>query len=356
MATRFYYFLFYFFIFIHCGISYAEPLRILIPQFSGPKPISKNVRTTIYFELSQAFGTREKLDKGAWLLYGSSELAQPTHNAAIYEATWASIRADLVLWGIVNDFSDGAVIQLFLTITRIIEERQARPEIWKIAATDSTNKQYNFSKSIPSLYYEFEPLKLDKNVILKFEDPKGIPLYKSKNSDEIIGYLGEIYWFLEFRDRAILVESNGKIGWLHLLNLSNQKNEALFFAQSVVQFFRGDWTGCINSLSDMLKNPNIPKSLRIDSLIYQGIALEKIGKSGSDNFVLAYSLNKLNKTAASYLLMSRISDLEKAKRYNNMAQIQEGIRRLKVLLMSTKVLFDQNEEWFNNIVVYSNMH
>jgi len=248
MATIFYVFFIYIFLIFNCGVSNAEALRIFIPNFFGPQPISQNVRTTIYFELSQAFRTSEFPEKGAWLLYGKRELPHQTHTAAIDEATWPSIRADLVLWGLVNDFSDGAVIQLFLTITPLIENRTSRPEIWQIKAKDANNTDYVFAKSIPSLYYEFEPFKLERSAFLNFENPNGIPLYKSRYSEEIIGYLGEVFLFWEFQDEAIFLESEGLKGWVKLHNFSKQKSEAIYFSKSVVQFFRGDWHECINGL------------------------------------------------------------------------------------------------------------
>ena len=60
----------------------AEPLRVLVPQFIGPAPISQHVRTTIYFEVIKAFQAIDKPDKGGWILYGQEPLVEASHKAA----------------------------------------------------------------------------------------------------------------------------------------------------------------------------------------------------------------------------------------------------------------------------------
>ena len=331
------------------NLAQAEPLRIFVPSFFGPKPISQHVRTTIYFGLSQAFRSKDMPEKGAWILYGIDELNEQSHDAAITASSWPSVRADLAVWGLVRRYDDGVVVQLFLTITPLIRERRVRPEYWTVIVPDANGKTFEIARDIPGLYYEFEPLTLKKRVVIEYEKPEGIPLYGSRYGGEIRGYLGEIIYFSEIYDDALLLQSNGVEGWVRLPKLSSQRSEAVSFVKGMVRLLRGDWRGCLEDFAAVLSNANIPQNLRIDALLYTGLAKEKTGESGRQEFERAYQINRLDKSTVSYLLMSRIADIVRARRRNDEKRIDVSIHKFREAVKSTRVLFAENDKWFQKI-------
>ncbi|ODS29933.1 MAG: hypothetical protein SCARUB_04965 [Candidatus Scalindua rubra] len=328
---------------------HAEPLRLLVPFFIGPKPLSPHVRTTIYFELSKAFRSYGSTDKGAWILYGIEEMREPSHNAAIDAASWPSVHADLVIWGQVHRYDDGVAVQLFLTVTPIIKKRQVRPELWTISAPKYNGEAYRVELDIPGRFYEFEPLILTKDVVIQYEKPEGIPLYRSRQGGETIGFLGELFYFLEIHDDALRLRSDDTEGWVRTKNISKGHSEAITFAKGMVRLLRGDWKGSLESFSKVLENSNIPQNLRVHALIYSGLAKEKTDSSGMQEFEAAYRLNRLDKGAASYLLMSRIMDIVRAKRQSDKTKLEVCVHKFKKDLKSVKVLFVNNDKWLQHI-------
>ena len=330
--------------------SFAEPLRLLVPPFEGPEPLSKHIRTTIYVELIKAFQHSSTTQKGAWILYGLDPMNQASHQAAIDAASWPSVRADLTIWGQVRDFPDGVVVQLYLTITPILLDRSIRPEKWEIHFKNNHGtRETTLEMNLPGLYYEFEPFILPNEVIYQFEYPQGIPLYSKRSGGEKIGRLEELMRFYEVYDDAILVQSGGLSGWLRSADLSKLDSEAMDFIKGAIRLMRGDWRGAENSFNKLLSNKKVTQNLRIQTLIYIGIAREKSGKDGSKQFQQAYNLNKLDRTSAAYLLMSRVALLKRAQQLPSGDSFNESMRLLKKDYNKVKGLFPKNDAWLVKI-------
>ena len=225
------------------ALAETEPLRLLIPFFFGPTPLSQHVRTTINFEIIKAFRAVDAPEKGAWILYGQEALPQPTHDAVLSAAAWPSVRADLVIWGQVYKYDDGVVVQLYLTLTPLIKKRQVRPELWTLTLKDGRDQPVRLELDIPGQFYQFEPMLLAPEAILAFADPQGMPLYSDRQGGEVIGRVGEVMQFLEIHDDTLLIASGDLQGWVRTVPLSRQRSEAIDFSEGMVRLLRGDWGG-----------------------------------------------------------------------------------------------------------------
>jgi hypothetical protein len=310
------------------------------------------VRTTIYFDLIKAFRHVDPVDYGAWILYGNTDLRKPSHDAVIEAASFPSVRADLAVWGQVYRYDDGIAVQLYLTITPIIKERESRPELWIINGTKYNGKAYRIELDIPTSFYEFEPMILPNDVVIQYEKPEGIPFYKSRKGGKPIGFLGDIIEFKEIYDDAILVVSDNKKGWVRTKSIPEGRSEAITFSKGMVRLLRGDWRGSLENFSRVLENKDIPQDLRIHSLIYSALAKEKIDHAGTQEFESAYGLNRLDKGAASYLLMSRIAEVERAKRQSDRTKLEVSVNKLRKDLDAVRVLFAKDDEWLKHVEDY----
>lgn len=329
----------------------AEPLRLLVPKYIGPNPLSQYVRTTIYFDIVKAFQHVNVVQKGSWIIYGLDEMAAPTHDAAIDAASWPSVQADLVIWGKVYAYADGAAVQLYLTITPILASKHDRPELWRISSSRQDGKPYSFELDLPSRQYEFEPILLSSHVIVQHDKPEGVPLYRHKRKgDQPKCFLGKLDRFVKIEENAIYVESETCEGWVRTEKIGTEAGEVTDFVKGFVRLLRSDWDGARQSFSRVLSHDNIPQDIRIHSLIYSGLAREKKGLSGMKEFEAAYRLNNLDKGAVSYLLMSRISEITRLKQGGNQDKIEEQVSALREEMQAVKVLFGTSDKWFQTIV------
>ena len=327
----------------------GEPLRLLVPKFFGPKPLSQHVRTTIYFEITKAFRAVDAPDKGGWILYGQEDLPQPSHDAVLAAAKWPSVRADLAIWGQVHQYDDGVVLQPYLTLTPLIKKRRVRPELWTLILKDGAGEPFRLELDIPGQFYQFEPLLLTAETILAFENPQGMPLYSARQGRETIGSLGEVIRFYEIYDDALLIVTNGIKGWVRTKPITRQQSEAIDFSKGMVRLLRGDWRGARQSFAAVLRNSNLPQNLRIHALIYTGLAKEKGGVSGRNEFTSAYAINRLDKAAAAYLLMSQAAEIARLQQSEAREQLPKARHNLQTTLSATKNLFTKEDPWLTKL-------
>jgi len=327
----------------------GEPLRLLIPEFFGPAPLSQHVRTTIYFEITKAFRAVDAPEKGAWILYGEEELSQPSHDVALAAAKWPSVRADLVIWGQVRRYDDGVVVQPYLTLTPLIKKRQVRPELWTVTLKDGGGEPIRLELDIPGQFYQFEPLLLNPDAIVAFENPQGMPLYSARHGGTQVGTVGEVMRFYEIHDDALLIATNSIKGWVRTRLMTRQRSEAIDFSKGMVRILRGDWRGARRSFADVLENPNLPQKLRIHALLLTGLAREKGGLSGRSQFKAAYAINRLDKDAAAYLLMSQVAEIAYLQQSELREQLSKARQTLQTTLHTTKILFPKDDPWLDKI-------
>ncbi|MCP4672425.1 MAG: hypothetical protein GY857_14100 [Desulfobacula sp.] len=323
----------------------CEPFRLLVTKFAGPAPVSHRAHTTVYFEMIKAFKSIDNPDKGAWILYGMENLEQQNHDAALLAAGWPSVRADLAIWGQVHIYDDGVVVQLYLTLTPLIKKRRIRPELWHLNFNDG-NVPLRLELDIPGKFYQFEPFLLPDKIILAFENPQqGIEIYSKRQGGQVIGTIGEVMRFYEIHENSILLNSDGVKGWVRIKPILQRQSEAIDFSKGVVRLLRGDWRGSRRSFNNVLNYPNLPQHLRTHALIYIGLAKEKAGKTGLNEFKQAYSINPLNKVAAAYLLMGRVSKILRLKKTSSQKQLQNARYDLQKTLSATRFLFEQEDPW-----------
>ena len=289
----------------------SEPLRILVAKFTGAGGVGDYFTTTLYFELMKGF--TNQAEKGVWIVYGREPLADGTYEAAIDRASLPSNRADIVIWGSVTAYGDGQVVQSFLGVTPIIDERKVRPEIWQIEKKVNNGLAVAIEIGLPKQFYDFEPFSVPNALIQKYRSLKGVPLYSLPSGGSVIGHVDGAFTFSsDNRENSIKVSlDSGASGWVHLTDLYREKIQASEFSQGLLRYLRGDWVGARDLFQEIVEIPDLPQSIRIDALLLLGAAEERLGNSGVNNFRHAYQINPFNKVSAQYLIMGELSEISR---------------------------------------------
>ena len=104
----------------------------------------------------------------------------------------------------------------------------------------------------------------------------------------------------------------------------------------ILQIFRGDWEAAISSFTRVLDNPKTRPSLKVDALLYRGMAKFKNGQNGYSDIADAEKIAPYDHTVARYLVMAQLT-LEKDK-----ASISKKLEQ-------KSYLFNVNDVWLNKI-------
>jgi hypothetical protein len=83
--------------------------------------------------------------------------------------------------------------------------------------------------------------------------------------------------------------------------------------------------------------------------LYSGLAKEQGGGSGHEEFEAAYHLNRLDRAAAAYLLMSRLADLARLQQDADSAGLAAAVARGRQTLKTTRVLFAKDDPWLRKV-------
>jgi len=321
----------------------ADPLRIFVPPFKGDAAVSRAVSMTVFFEMVKAFSGPTNAERGAWVLYGQDDFNNPSHKNAINEASFPSISADIVIWGNVNRFSDGIVIEPHVTRTPIGRERDRQPEILR-AKFQTANGNYDLSRANASAFFDLEPFTLSNNYIDKVDNyAEGIPIFSAVDAPEPVAYTDDTIRFIEVKDKAAYVHYHGgKKGWVKFPQLPREDLSVVHFGRGLIQVLRGDWHSATKSFTDLIKFPSLPNSLRVDANIYLGIARYKLNQSGLAQFRQAASLNAFDRDAASFLLLGLLLDYRKTRD-------PRLLKELDVAISKHQVLFSSSNPWFSQL-------
>lgn len=329
------------------GTLSAEPLRLVVPSFFGPEPLSQQVRTTLYFEVVKGLSELDAPRKGAWVIYGLSKIDSATHDAVVDSILWPSVRGDLAFWGQVHKFDDGAVVELYLSVTPLLQQRQVHPEVWRLTLRNTAGQPTNVTLETSKNFYTFEPIILSPEAIVTVSTPEGIDVFADRKGGKPVGKLDTgVMYFDKIYDDAIFIRNQG---WVRTPPISGPKSAPIAFVSGVISMLRGDWQGARQRFGNVLASSDIPQELRVQSLYYRGLVTERSGQVGREDFEAAFRLNPLDRTAASYLLMSRVADMSRLQSRGNANALKSASERLRQTLEFSRPLFPVNDPWLKGI-------
>jgi hypothetical protein len=324
----------------------ANQVTLLIPAFEGPDALGLNVATVLNLKL---FAT---LRKAPWpnpkkssfgdglIVWDSTPLGEPSHETALQAARSSGYPTQLVLWGKAAQYADGVFVQAYLTIRDLDDGQRTRPEVWQLRFPD-LSREMILDADIPGRRYSFEPIVLDNETVKLYSSPRALKIYRDKTLRDEIGTLsGGYFKATEHGPDGEWLEQPMR-GWVPLPKLSEQSGETVEFVGGVLRMFRSDWDGATDLLHKVLKRPSTPTAVRIDSLLYLGLAAEKQQRSGRKEIEQAYALNPLSQTSATYLIMNAFADYLRAPPAERVAAID----RVGALLEQNRYLFATDHAW-----------
>jgi hypothetical protein len=156
-------------------------------------------------------------------------------------------------------------------------------------------------------------------------------------------------YFYEIYDDALLIATENRKGWVRTPLITGHESEAVVFSSGMVRLLRGDWRGAQRDFDNLLARSDMPQELRVHALLYRGLVKEKAGNVGRAEFETAYRLNPLDRSAAAYLLMSRLADISRLQADHQDKQLGSAWNRLQQTLDATRPLFPADDPWIKEI-------
>jgi hypothetical protein len=315
-------------------------IGVVVPAFAGgdreESLLGQQVATMLNLQIWQTLRRADELgdDFGSGVaIWDPEPLAEQTFEAAEEKAREKGCQ--LVFWGQAWSYGEDVVAQIYLSI--LDESALWRTEV------ELAGGRRPFELGFPRRRYEFAPIVLKPEVVARFSQPSALKLWSDRNGTGLQGVLGEVFIAIRQERNAAFVESDGRLGWILLPELSDERSEVVEFTSSIMRILRQDWRGARDLLQRVIDNPVAPMSLVIDSLILQGVVSERLGENGWPMIERAYSLNEHSRITARYGLMHRLSRLEK-RRSGGQGAANES-RALEEALADTQSLFAPDDPW-----------
>ena len=330
-----------------------DQITIFVPAFQGPKALGQSVATIVNLQIWQTLRKAPtpnpyNLSFGSGLVSWSSQmLDEPSHEHAEKVARRINVLAQFVLWGKVYSYGDGAIAQAYLTIPKYYDFREQRHELWTILIPLSEGS-ITIQSDIPKRRYAFEPIILTKEIIKAYSLPNSLPLYKARNSSQVIGSVGDEYLALEHDAGMVEVKSGEVTGWVHLPLLSKNRSEVVDFVGGLIRIFRSDWQGASSLFQKVIRHRNTPNELKVDAYLLLGLANAKRGKSSLEQMRAAYELNRYARRSVQYWGMSCFDEFNRAGRTTSDGERQRLLlKELKNLIQNHRYLFLSTDPWLN---------
>ena len=334
-----------------------DQITVLVPALEGPNSLGRNVGTLLSLQLAQtmrskpwAEGVVGDVFGEGYVRYTPEVLVESTHKAAIDAAGARNVRAQLVVWGRTLKYGKDIVADVNVTLPRYqpnsfldcsstdllkCDYRERNMEIWKIPIGDG-----ELAVDVPRRGFSISTIVLDPVVVDEYAAATGLPIWSSLDGGKILGATGSNIGFLQFNSELpgspALVRSEDIEGYVLLPKLSNETSEFADTVGGILQYFRGDWDKTVDSFTRVLENPKTRTPLRVDALLYRGVAKERSGTSGRGDFTEAAELAPYDHRVVRYQVMAELAS--KADKCT-----------VESLMSAKSFLFSPDDAWFQEI-------
>lgn len=324
--------------------------RILVPSFQGADELGTRAANVLALQISRTFrasdGKRsgEPFGRGV-LLWDPEPMGEMSYAGAMRRAMDIGTLAHLILWGRAYTLGDDVVVQAYLTATPVLFRlTEPRHELWSVEyRPDDADRKITLISDLPSSHFTFAPVVLSDDAIRHYRSIPALTIFADRDFTEPVGRIGKEYRALRYESDAVYLRSGEAEGWVPLPNLSDRESEVSVFASALFRLLRGDWEGASVLLKRTLEMPQLPRSIRIDALLLQGLAAEQRGHSGLEWIQAALELNPYRVEACRYAVQAEVAALAR-KPPNARSSEALGSR-----LAQCRILFDPQDEWLKNV-------
>lgn len=322
-----------------------DQITVYAPAFEGPDALGRNVATILQLQLWHSFrrmpwpDNPDDHDFGqAVIVWDASPLPELDHASAETAARRLDLLAQMVIWGRAYPYGGGVAVQANITLPSYQDFREASFERWRVELDGKV-----FEVDVPRRRFEVSSIVLDAPIVEKYSLPSALQIHSARRGGEVLGLVGSEMRAIQFEPNLAYVRSGGVEGWVRLPELSRKRSELVEVAAGIVRVYRGDFEGAVASFTRVLDNPNTRTPLRIDALLYRGLAKERLGHSGRDDFLQAYDLSPFAQTTVRYLLMADLAAL--ARNHLSPAAAAEMHDRLRDTIERERYLFAPDDPW-----------
>jgi hypothetical protein len=326
-----------------------DKITVYAPAFAGPDALGRNVATILQLQLWQSFrrmpwpDNPEDHDFGPGLIvWDASPLPELDHAEAEAAARRIDVLAQMVIWGRAYAYGGGVAVQANITLPAYQDFREANLETWRVELAGET-----FEVDVPRRRFEVSSMVLDAGIVEKYSLPTALEIHSARRGGEVLGSVGSQMRATQFEPDLAYVRSGGVEGWVRLPELSRQRSELVEVAAGIVRVYRGDFEGAVASFTRVLDNPNTRTPLRIDALLYRGMAKERLGRSGRKDFLQAYGLSPFAQTTVRYLITSDLAALARGDlSAGGAAEVRD---RLRSTIERERYLFAPDDPWLKRV-------
>jgi hypothetical protein len=336
-----------------CAAAHGGTDRVTIytPAFEGPQGLAQSVATILNLQLWETL--RGADGRGQSFGLGVAVWGRPletySHQDAERRAKEISLLAQLVFWGKIYEYGDGAVAQGNLSIPLYHDFREHHPEEWDLEVAEG-KADLHFAVDIPQRRYSFRPLVLTRKVIEHYSKPDAIEIWERRDGGALVGHIGNEFTRLGQIGDAAEVTSGGKRGWVHLPELSAHPSEAITFVAGIIRAFRGDWQGVSEMMVKVANEAAAPNELRTDAYLYLGLASEKLGNSGAAAFAKALELAPNARRCVEYSTLASLAEFQRHRSKSTPADRRDELARAKGLLTEKAALFPPADPWLDKVL------
>lgn len=310
------------------AVTNPDQISVFFPALEGPENLGLNVSTVLSLQLAQT--TRrypwpdnpENHEFGEGMIrYSVAPLEKLTHSAANEAAQNRDLRAQLAIWGRTYRYGVDVIAEVNVTLphyrlapsfgclrtdTVKCDYRQKNFEIWQIKRDGNL-----FSVDVPRRRFGISAIVLKPEVVERFSEAAGLTIRDAIRNGEEIGMTDSKIRFIEFNKKLpgapTKLRSGGVEGYVSLPELSEHVSEYADMIGGMLQVFRGDWDEAVSSFSGVLINRKTRTPLKVDAMLYRGMAETRRGGDGRADFAAAAELAPYDHMVTRYQVMGFIA-------------------------------------------------
>lgn len=286
----------------------TQEVRTLVPTFAGPASLAENVSTILALRLWTTLRKAptpnpRKLDFGSGnVLWSVSQIDEPSND--FVEAAARGTRAQLVLWGFVEDYGPGVIAQPVLSLS---DETMSTGEKGDLAQWEIVQDGARVRLGLPSRVFEFSPLILERDFVQKYSRPDQLHICRTK----VKVCTGPAISKILFRatrqegDFAFVQQAKDVEGWVYLPDISSARGEVIDFTGGMIAYLRKDFEQASTMFTRVAESA-AGAPLKFEASVMAGIADIRYGKSSIQRLTRAVERNPYSRYAVQALVMGHI--------------------------------------------------
>jgi hypothetical protein len=346
------------------AVQNPDQITVFFPAFEGPGKLGLNVSTVLSLQLAQTTRRYPWPDNPDHHEFGEAIIrwsAEPLEKYSVSEITEVAqkknLLAQIVIVGKARRYSKDIVVELEVLLPRYRSPQPAGGTITDGEKNDFRQKNFEtwlidiggerIQVDLPKRYFSISTIVLKPEIVDRYGAASGLPIRESIEGGRVLGETGDQIRFIEFNKRLpgapAKIRSGGVVGYVSLPELSDEASEFADMVGGILQVFRGDWQWAINSFTNVLENPKTRTPLKVDALLYRGMARFKKGGNGLSDIASAVELAPYDATAIRYLVMAQLANGEDKK---TIAEILE----------QKSLLFGGNDHWLKQVRRFLEVH